>query len=388
MRFFRTALLSACLLLPAATACAGASIAGEARWGNSIRHISGLSLTPMRYMHLEGWATDRHGEALAAFLRSCGKLRNIPAEATVGEGLLAGAAGHWHRACIEAALVSPADNVGARNFFEREFEPYQLAYQGEPRGKFTGYYEPLMRGSWQPKPGYEPIYAPPSDLVSGQTYPLTRAEIEAGGLADKAEVLMYVADPIDAFFLHVQGSGRVLMDTGEMVALRFAAKTNQPYTAIGKVLRERGALTGEITAPRIRDWLKQHPQQMREVMQQNKAYIFFSLSPELGDGPVGAQNVPLIPERSLAVDAAFIPLGTPLWLSTTLPHSMHAQGEPYRRLMVAQDKGSAILGAIRGDVFFGHGDRAEDLAGHMNSEGKLLALVPKGLARAIEGKRF
>lgn len=357
--------------------------------GNSELHPDGLSLTPMTYLTLEGWQTDAHGEALAAFLRSCSKLQNIPATSKIGEGMLSGSAGHWHRACIEADGVNPADGVGARSFFEREFAPYQLAYKGEPRGKLTGYYEPLMRGAWERKAGYaEPIYAPPADLVSGQVYPLTRRDIEGGALAGKGLERMYIADPVDAFFLHVQGSGRVLMDTGETVALRFAAKTNQPYTAIGKVLRERGALQGEITAPLIRKWLHDNPAQAREVMQQNDSFVFFSVEPESSQGPVGAQNVPLIPERSLAVDAAFIPLGMPLWVSTNLPQSLYARGEPYHRLMVAQDKGSAILGAIRGDVFFGFGDRAEDLAGHMNSETRFVALVPKGLAREIEGKRF
>jgi membrane-bound lytic murein transglycosylase A len=318
------------------------------------------------------------------------KLQAIPATSTIGTGMLAGAAGHWHRACTEANQVDPQDNVGARAFFEREFVPYQLAYSGEPRGKFTGYYEPLMRGSWQKKSDYqETVYGRPADLVSGKTYPLSRTDIDGGALAGKGLERMYINDAVDLFFLHVQGSGRVLMDTGEMVALRFDGKNNHPYTAIGKVLVERGELTREeVSAPAIRNWLHAHPAQAREVMQQNDSYVFFQVVPETSGGPVGAQNVPLIPERSMAVDTNFVPLGMPLWLSTALPASQFGQNKPYQHLLVAQDKGSAITGAIRGDIFFGFGDRAEDLAGHMNGEGTLIALLPKMLAREVEGKQY
>lgn len=355
---------------------------------NTIHHMSGLSVTPMRYTELRGWNNDAHGEALEAFQRSCTKLLPLPATATIGNGIFGGAAGHWHRACTEANLVDVQDKVGARAFFEREFVPYQLAYNGDPSGKFTGYYEPLMRGSrTKTSATQEPIYGRPADLVTNETYPLTRAEIEGGALAGKGLERLYINDPVDAFFLHVQGSGRVLLDTGETVALRFDGKTNQPYTAIGKVLVERGELTREeVSAPTIRKWLHENPEQARDVMHHNKSFVFFQLVPEVATGPVGAQNVPLIAERSLAVDAGYIPLGMPLWLSTALPESSFGKSEAYERLMVAQDKGSAITGAIRGDIFFGFGDRAEDLAGHMNGEGKLVALVPKMLAREVEGK--
>lgn len=357
---------------------------------NTIHHMSGLSVTPLSFMKLGGWNGDAHGEALEAFQRSCTKLQALPKNAVVGSGMLSGSAGHWQRACTEAAMIDAQDKVAARAFFEREFVPYQLAYQGKTQGKFTGYYEPLMRGSWEKKAAYqEPIYSRPADLVTGKTYPFTRSDIDNGALAGKGLEQLYINNPVDVFFLHVQGSGRVLMDTGEMIALRFDGKTNQPYTAIGKVLVERGELTREeVSAPTIRKWLHNHPNEARDIMQHNKSFVFFQVVPQSANGPVGAQNVPLIPERSLAVDASFIPLGMPLWLSTTLPHSAFGKGEPYERLMVAQDKGSAITGAIRGDIFFGFGDRAEDLAGYMNSEGTLVALIPKMLAREVEGKRF
>lgn len=376
MRRFAALALSACLWLPAAA---------------QAQLSAGFAAQRTSYAQMDAWAQDDHGEALAAFRHSCTRLQAVPAGSQIGTGPLAGAASAWHHACAEAAMVNPRDTVAARNFFEREFVPFALSFDGNPEGKFTGYYEPLMRGAWEKKRGYgEPVYGRPADLPKdGAVYPLTRRDIDGGALAGKGLERMYIDDPVDLFFLHVQGSGRVLMDTGETVALRFDGKNNQPYTAIGKVLVERGELTREeVSAPTIRKWLREHPGEARALMQQNQSFVFFHVVPEVAGGPVGAQNVPLVPERSLAVDVAYIPLGMPLWLSTRLPQSLYGNGEPYERLMVAQDKGSAILGAIRGDVFFGFGDRAEDLAGHMNSPGRFVALVPQAIAQRIDGKVY
>lgn len=348
-----------------------------------------FSAAPTTFPQIPHWQDDNQGDALAAFQRSCTKLQALSSHAAVGTGIFMEKAAVWHRICRRAEGIATGDKVGAREFFESEFVPMALAYDGNPLGKFTGYYEPLMRGSWERKGPYrEPIYGRPSDLPrDGGVYPLTRRDIDDGALAGKGLERMYIDNPVDVFFLHVQGSGRVLMDTGETVALRFDGKNNQPYTAIGKVLVERGALTREeVSAPAIRKWLRENPDQARSIMQHNDSYVFFHVEPEVAGGPVGAQNVPLIPERSLAVDTAFIPLGMPLWLDTALPASLYGRSERYQRLMVAQDKGSAILGAIRGDVFFGFGDRAEDLAGHMNSEGRFIALVPKETAQRIGGR--
>lgn len=378
------------LTLSLASALAVTAMLGVQADAKTIHDRSGLSISPVSFMKLPGWTKDNHGEALEAFRRSCTRLLSIPEKTPVGVGLLAGNAEYWHRACIEANGVDPQDYVGARAYFEREFMPYRLAFNNDPKGKLTGYYEPLLRGAWKQKPGYsEPVYAPPADLRNGEVYPLTRTDIDNGALTGKGLERLYIDNPVDLFFLHVQGSGRVLMDTGEIIALRFAAKNNQPYTAIGKVLVERGELTKEeVSAPAIRQWLAGHPAEARDLMRRNASYIFFHVTPEVAQGPVGAQNVALIPERSLAVDVGFIPLGMPIWLSTTLPDSPHGRGAGYERLVVAHDKGSAIVGAIRGDIFFGYGDRAEDLAGHMNSEGTFVALVPKTLARQLEGKRY
>lgn len=377
-KYLAALLLSASIVLPSQAA-------------QPVQDASGLTAVRTTFLKLPAWQEDAHGEALGAFQTSCTKLQAKPAQAMIGEGMFAAPASVWHAVCTEANRVNPNDHVAARTFFERAFVPFALAYKGNPKGKFTGYYEPLMYGSWQRQsPSQEVIYGKPADLPSGgDVYPYTRRDIDNGALAGKGLERMYINDSVDAFFLHVQGSGRVMMDTGEMVALRFAGKNNQPYTAIGKVLIESGALTKEeVSAPAIRKWLKDHPAEARDVMQHNDSFVFFSVEQDVDGGPVGAQNVPLIPERSLAVDTGFIPLGMPLWLSSVLPDSLYADGELYRRLMVAQDKGSAITGAIRGDVFFGYGDRAADLAGHMNSEGYFAALVPQEIARRIDGRIY
>ena len=353
-----------------------------------IKGQGGLEIERSGFSKLTGWSNDDHGQALAAFQLSCTKLQALPPASVYGAGVLATKASDWHYACEEASLVSPDDKVGARVFFERVFVPYQLSDKGNKTGKFTGYYEPLLRGSRQAKAGYDyPVYGRPADLGQYSVYPYTRAQIEEGALKSKGLEKLWVNSPIDLFFMQVQGSGRVVLDTGETVALRFDGKTNQPYTAIGKVLIERGALKREnVNAPAIRAWLRDHPADAQSVMHRNQSYVFFKLEQATDEGPRGAQNVPLTPERSLAVDTKYIPLGMPLFLQTNLPQTAYGQGEDYRHLLVAQDKGSAILGVIRGDIFFGSGERAEELAGHMIGNGSLVALVPKKTAISLEGK--
>lgn len=378
--FFRVAL--ACVAL----ATAAPALAQNA----SIHSRSGMGVERFTFGQLSGWQQDNHGAALGAFQRSCTKLMALAPDTTVGTDLLAGKASIWHKVCEDAQAISASDALGARSFFERQFVPFAVGINGSRSGKFTGYYEPLLKGSRTKQAGYgEPVYGKPADLpAGGGVYPLTRSEIDGGALAGRGLERIWVDDPIDLFFLHVQGSGQVLLDTGERVALRFEGKNNQPYTAIGKVLVQRGALKQEeVSAPSIRKWLKDNPQDARKIMHENHSFVFFSLTPAVDEGPVGAQNVPLTPERSLAVDTAYIPLGMPLYLTTRLPVSKHASGEVYNRLMVAQDKGSAILGAVRGDVFFGPGERAEDLAGHMNSEGGFFALVPRAIADSLSSSR-
>jgi membrane-bound lytic murein transglycosylase A len=219
-------------------------------------------------------------------------------------------------------------------------------------------------------------------VEGGGNFP-TRAEIENGALDANALAIAWLESPIDAFFLHVQGSGRVRLETGEIVRLNFAAKTGHPYTSIGKVLVDRGELTmEEVSMQTIRAWMERQPDKGRALTHENKSYIFFRIlrNIDAGLGPLGAEGTNLTPGRSLAVDRSHHPLGTLLWLTTEHPTVDGQDVVPVARLMVAQDTGSAIKGRQRGDIFFGSGDEAGEIAGRMKAEGELIALVPKAIA--------
>jgi membrane-bound lytic murein transglycosylase A len=200
---------------------------------------------------------------------------------------------------------------------------------------------------------------------------LTRAQIEAGALAGKAPVLVWVDDAVDAHILQIQGSGRVTLEDGSVLRLGFAGSNGLPFVALGKILKDRGKITVS-TMPVVRAWLKAHPAEAPALMAENPRYVFFRLMPPSTDGPVGALGVPLTPGRSLAVDPHFVPLGAPLWLD-----SLDPDGVKLQRLVVAQDSGNAITGAVRGDLFWGAGERAFDKAGRMNSRGGYYLLRPR-----------
>jgi membrane-bound lytic murein transglycosylase A len=243
------------------------------------------------------------------------------------------------------------------------------------QGKFTGYFEPEMRGSKVPSRLFTvPVYRKPPDLTD-QPY-LTRAEIEAGALKGKGLEIAYVQDPVGLFEMQVQGSGRIQLAEGGSMTLGFDGSNNRPYTAIGAVLVEMGVMKKEdATWPAIRDWLKRNPQQARDVMRKNERYIFFRDTRT--SAPIGAQGVPLTAQRSMAIDPTITPYGTPVWIDTRRPvYRKPGATESYRRLMIAQDTGAAIKGPARGDVFYGAGTQAADWAGRMNSDGRAIVLVP------------
>ncbi len=275
---------------------------------------------------------------------------------------------------------------------------------GDRDGLFTGYYEPLLQGARAPDAVHRyPLYRRPPDLVSvdlgqfddefkgrriggrvedGRLVPFAdRAAIDAGALAGRKLELLWVDDPVDRFFLEIQGSGQVRLPDGETVRVGYADQNGRPYRAIGKDLIESGAITREqMSMQAIRAWLDANPKQAPSLMARNPSYVFFTEITELAaeSGPLGAQGVPLSPGRSLAVDRKFLPLGAPMWVDTVAPEP---QGErPLQRLLVAQDTGGAIRGPVRGDVFWGAGPEAEHLAGHMKSPGRLFILLPRELS--------
>lgn len=246
---------------------------------------------------------------------------------------------------------------------------YQVvAPDGTKEGLFTGYYEPELRGAFSRGGLYQtPLYAPPPDAGPAPT----RAEIEAGVLKDKGLEILWCADPVDVFFMHIQGSGKIILPDGQTVRVGFAAKNGHPYTAIGKVLRERGVLTPPITMQNIRAWLTAHPDQAQAILNENASYIFFK---QLNtSGPVGASGNVLVSEVSLAVDHAFWPYGLDVIVATTNPLN---PAKPLIRLMKTHDTGSAIKGLIRGDIFFGAGEKAALQAGAMAHPGRMWVILP------------
>ena len=363
-----------------------------------------LDLQPTDFAALEGWGDDEQGAALAAFVRSCVSLAGAPDDRPVAP--LGGTVADWRGPCAAAGRVAAGDDSLARDFFEAWFTPLRASDQGEDRGLFTGYYEPLLHGARQPGGTYTvPIHGLPSALVrvdlgrfaadlagrrivgrvvDGALEPLPdRAAIATGALAGAAPVIAWVDDPVDAFFLHVQGSGRIALAGGGMLRVGYAGKNGHAYVSIGRALIERGALArADVSLQSIRAWLAANPGEAAAVLALNPSYVFFR---ELhGEGPLGAQGVPLTPGRSLAVDRRFLPLGAPLWLDVMAPASDPAAADRrLRRLVIAQDTGGAIRGPLRGDLFWGFGAEAESVAGRMKHPGGYVLLLPNPVAERL-----
>ncbi|BBK34681.1 membrane-bound lytic murein transglycosylase A [Stella humosa] len=357
-----------------------------------------LSLTPARFADLPGWTTDDQAQALPALRRSCERIAAVDPARPVGPEGVSGKAGDWRVVCTAAAQVPANDAAAARRFFETRFQPWRAADRDQTEGLFTGYYEPLLSGSRTRTQRFStPLLRRPPDLVEvdlaqfrpalrGQRiagrleggrlrpYP-DRAEIEAGALQGRGLELVWVDDAVDAFFLHIQGSGRVKLTDGTVLRVGYEAQNGHAYVPIGRLLADRGQIPREsVSMPSIRAWLAAHPAEAGRLMNENPSYVFFR---ELkGDGPLGAQGVALTPGRSLAVDPSFVPYGVPVWLDAEDPLSRSAR---VRRLMVAQDTGGAIRGPVRGDVFWGFGAEAAERAGLMKSRGGYWLLLPQGV---------
>ncbi len=368
-----------------------------------------LTLTPVSYAALPGWSDDPLQGFAGALNRSCRVFLAQKPDKPVGPKGRFGKAADWAQMCHRAgALPENISGAPLRNFVEQAFVPMAVRNGRRDQGKFTGYYEPELRGSLRKQGAYQvALLRAPENLVAvnlgdfnpqwrgqriagrvkdGKLRPLqARAEIVAGALASERLELLYVDDPVDAFFLHIQGSGRVRLDDGRVIRLGYAGQNGHPYVAIGKNLVQSGAIRREdISMQSIRAWLDANPGERDAVLNANPSYVFFR---ELagGDpalGPPGAQGVPLTPGRSLAVDPDFHALGVPVWLDSVTP-----DGEALQRLMVAQDTGGAIRGPVRGDVFWGFGEQAAEIAGRMNSDGRMFILLPRDVAEQAVGEK-
>ena len=316
-----------------------------------------------RVADLPGWSDDSLDGWLTAFRRSC---EQKPWTKRARAELDAAA---WQRTCAAAAS---ADTVDA-GWLDRHFRIGSVAQNA----LVTGYFEPAIAGSLRPGSAYRvPLYGPPP--ASSPLRDLPRAAIDDGGLAGRGLELLWLADPVDAFFLHIQGSGQVRLPDGSIRRVGYAGDNGWAYHAIGRDLIATGQISREeISMQSIAAWLRTHPDEARALMHRNPRYIFFRTNQ--GGGPIGAQNVALEPERSLAVDPTQIPYGLPVWLD--LDHPDPTTDERLQRLTVAQDTGSAIKGPGRADFFWGAGERAADLAGRMQSHGRLYVLLPRHRAQ-------
>ncbi len=337
----------------------------------------------IRFGQLPNWPQDNHAQAWPALLSQCGRLSKQQNE--------------WQKICAAANTLAAPTNAAAKAFFEQYFEPHAIyGKEGTRRGLFTGYFEPLLFGHTEATEKYRyPAYRLPDDLLIvdlAEIYPefkgkrvrarlqgnrvipyFSRSEIESPSAPLQGNELLWVDNKEALFFLHIQGSGRVQMQDGRTLGLGYANQNGHRYFAIGKELVNMGVLAKEeVNMFSIRKWLQDNPAKADDVLNKNPSYIFFSVRAEVDAGPVGSLNVPLTPVRSVAIDQKIIPLGTPLWIQTTLP-----DGQAFTRLVFAQDTGGAINGPVRADVFFGAGERAEFLAGNMKQAGTMYALLPK-----------
>ena len=346
-------------------------------------------LQPASWIDLPGWKGEPVRPALEAFARGCPVLEKQEA---------------WKGVCAGAqSVLSDGGEREAAAFFELNFEPHQVINADESTaGMVTGYYEPLLHGSRTRTARYRyPLYAPPPDLLVidlASVYPelkhkrlrgrlegnrivpyLARGDIDREPAPLRGQELVWVDDAVDAFFLHIQGSGQVQLENGERLRLGYADQNGHPFRSLGGLLIRRGEIPAERASMQgIKDWARRHKRRVQEFMNANPSYVFFRELPRDLPGPIGSLGVPLTAERSIAVDPRVIPLGVPVYLATTWPNT----ADSLQRLMVAQDTGGAIAGAVRADFFWGFGDPAGNLAGKMRQAGRMWVLLPKGYAPA------
>ena len=341
-----------------AAVCA-ALACGRSRVAPGVR-IPGAALEAVAWTELDGWADDDHALAYATFASSC---------RGVADGAL-------HQVCRRALARGPLAGEDARLFFEDNFEAARIAAIGEADGLITAYYVPVFPASRAPTERHSaPLYAKPPNAAD---LTLTRAEIEEGALAGRGLELFW-ADPIDAFFAQIQGSARLRLDDGTVHKLEYSAKTEHPYTSVGRVLIDRGIIPQEeMSMQAIRAWMAANPEAAVEVRRQNKPYVFFAASPGVGDEQGhGAQGFTLVPRRSIAVDHKVHPYGTPMFISADLPIDTPESTTRFRHLMVAMDTGAAIVGPARADIYWGVGDAAAEVAGRFKHRGTFTILLPR-----------
>jgi membrane-bound lytic murein transglycosylase A len=372
--------------------------------------ISGSQYAPLAWADIAGWNEDDHLQAYKAFRLSCKPIaaqRNPPADPkALGASL--------RDPCRAARAVDISDGANAKAFFEENFLPLQISRLGEDAGFVTGYYEPVIDGSRTQTDVYTvPVYRRPSNLFvrgfkqdapslpnKGQVFRkigrrklvpyYDRGEIEDGKIAGRGLEICWLKNQIDLLFAQIQGSARVRLEDGTTIRINYDAHNGYPYTAVGRVLIDRGIIPKEqMSMQKIREWMEQNPDGAKEVRRQNRSYVFFrevTLSDK--DEAVGAEGVPLTPGRSIAVDQALHVYGTPFFIAGELPIESEKSKTPFRRLMIAQDTGSAITGPARADLYFGAGADAGRVSGRLRHNMRFVILVPKSLDPSARGRKM
>lgn len=370
--------------------------------------IPDTALEPVAFSDLEGWTDDDHEEAFAAFLGSC---RAILKSSIVMRAQRPPVYGALYDICQRAVAAVPLDENAARKFFEDNFRGFRISPLGEREGFITGYYEPVVEGSRTRNDQYNvPLYRRPTNLLmarlrvhrtpKGKTawrkprpkaapY-LDRAQIEDGALDGRGLEICYLKDPIDAFFAQIQGSVRVRLEDGTMLRLNYDAANGHPYIAVGRFLIDRKIVPKEeMSMQRIREWMEANPEEGKALRRENKSYVFFRET-AVGeqDEPPGAQGVALTAARSIAVDKNIHVYGMPFFLDAALPIATEKPETKFRRLMIAQDTGGAIVGPARADIYLGAGDEAARASGRFKQFGRFVMLVPKDFDPAADAAKL
>ena len=374
---------------------------GPMRWADT-------RFEPVTWSALEGWAADDHAAAFATFTASC--------RALIGSAKLARDTRPVHAALLEICRKARAnvahDDAAARRFFEEHFAAVRVSKLDDPNGFLTGYYEPVVDGSRVPTDDFKvPVYGRPRDLVhmgrkrKAESFPNTgrvvrriargkyvpyfdRAQIEDGALATRNLEICYLKDANDLLFIQIQGSARIRLTDGSLLRVNYDSHNGQPYTPVGRILIERGIIPREeMSMERIRKWMVENPEGGKELRRQNKSYVFFRATgaPEHEEAR-GAQGVPLTATRSIAVDKGLHVYGTPFFIAADLPISTEASATKFRKLMIAQDTGSAIVGPARADIYFGSGAEAGRIAGRIKNPAQFVMLMPRALDPSEAGK--
>lgn len=403
----RVSALRSALVALSVFAVAGDALAAKAKPAAVKKHqkhhkpnplkIPNSQIEPLAWHQIDGWMADHHAEAFSTFLNSCKPILRSSEKARAQRPATYNA---LYQVCGRAIAAMPLNDAGARTFFEQNFRAVRLNALGESAGFFTGYYEPIVEGARLPSDKYTvPLYRRPSDMVTQRLRMAgkkakagkrvvkrlaayyDRAQIEDGALAGRGLEIVYLKDPIDAFFAEIQGSVRVRLEDGSVIRLNYASGNGHPYTAVGKFLIERGIVSKEeMSMQKIREFMEANPAEGRALRRLNKSYVFFRET-DLSEyeEAIGAQGLPLTASRSIAVDRRLHTYGMPVFVDVTLPIQSEKPDTRFSRLMIAQDTGGAIVGPARADIYLGAGEEAARAAGRFKHFGHFVMLVPNEL---------